>query len=236
MTSPKLNLDYIRMQHPGFIPMPAPSLSVLPRRAAQREIKPFDVGTAFDRFTAFRIAYLPFVFFDAIWDYIETLMDIARILRIRETRSLCRALQTIRDDYDREQIKMIDKVEREKTSQHAQQFIDESEPLKWSYKVIHSEYRRKYPDLSPDWVMLIAQADLICGLFAALIKYAEHFDKMIEEKAGRKLHSLLPDEIRRMQILIPQFLGNIPHTRIRRFVDAAMLDDFLTQPLTDEIE
>lgn len=221
---------------PLTYPMLAPSFSVLQRRAVQKVVKPFDLETAFDRFTAFRIAYLPFVFFDVIWDYIETLMDLARILRIRETRSLCRALQDIRNEYDRERIKTLDKEHRDKTARHAQQFIDECEPLKWSYKVIHSEYRRKNPDLLPDWLMLIAQADLICGMFAALIRYADHFDKMIEEKAGRKLHSLLPDEVRRMQGLIPQFLGDIPHTRIRRLVDSTLLQDFLTQPLTDDEE
>jgi len=36
--------------------------------------------------------------------------------------------------------------------------------------------------------------------------------------------------------LIPEYLGGMPHTRIRRLVDARLLKDFLTQPLTDEEE
>lgn len=132
--------------------------------------------------------------------------------------------------------KTLDWEHRTRIAEHAQQFIEESEPLTWAWKMIHSEYKRKNPDLLPDWVMFIAQADLVCAMFAALMRYARHFDAMITAKAGRKLHTILPDEIRRMQGLIPEYMGGMPHTRIRRLVDAALLKDFLTQPLSDEPE
>ncbi len=230
---PKAILDYIKKHNPGFVPMPAPSFDIMPRRAAQT---PFDITTAFDRHTVFRISYLPFVFFDVIWDYIDTLMDLARIIGNRETRHLSRALRQIRADYDHERAKTLDWEHRQRTAKHAQQFIEESDPLNWAWKVIHSEYKRKNPDLLPDWVMFLAQADLVCAMFAALTRYAAHFDAMITKKAGRKLHTLLPDEVRRMQGLIPEYMGGMPHTRIRRLVDAALLKDFLTQPLSDEPE
>lgn len=230
---PKAILDYIKKHNPGFVPMPAPSFDIMPRRAAHTD---FNIATAFDRHTVFRISYLPFVFFDVIWDYIDTLMDLARIIGNKETRRLSRALRDIRAEYDRERAKTLDWEHRQRTAIHAEQFIEESTPLQWAWKVIHSEYKRKNPDLLPDWVMFIAQADLVCAMFAALMRYARHFDAMITAKAGRKLHTILPDEVRRMQGLIPEFMGGMPHTRIRRLVDAVLLKDFLTQPLTDEIE
>lgn len=226
-------LDIIKKHNPGFVPMPAPSFDIMPRRAAHID---FNIATAFDRHTVFRISYLPFVFFDVIWDYIDTLMDLARIIGNKETRRLSRALRQIRADYDYKRAKTLDWEHRQRIAKHAQQFIEESDPLNWAWKVIHSEYKRKNPDLLPEWVMFIAQADLVCAMFAALTKYARHFDPMITAKAGRKLHTILPDEVRRMQILIPEYLGGMPHTRIRRLVDAVLFKDFLTQPLTDEIE
>lgn len=230
---PKAILDYIKKHNPGFVPMPAPSFDIMPRLAAQ---KPFDIETAFDRHTVFRISYLPFVFFDVIWDYIDTLIDLSKIIGNKETRHLSRALRDIRAEYDHERAKTLDWEHRKHMAEHAEQFNEESKPLKWAWKVIHSEYKRKNPDLLPDWVMFVAQADLVCSMFAALMKYARHFDAMITQKAGRKLHSLLPDEVRRMQGLIPEYMGGMPHTRIRRLVDAVLFKDFLTQPLTDEIE
>ena len=226
-------LDYIKKHNPGFVPMPAPSFDIMPRRAAHID---FNIATAFDRHTVFRISYLPFVFFDVIWDYIDTLMDLARIIGNKETRRLSRALRQIRADYDYKRAKTLDWEHRQRIAKHAQQFIEESDPLNWAWKVIHSEYKRKNPDLLPEWVMFIAQADLVCAMFAALTRYARHFDPMITAKAGRKLHTILPNEVRRMQILIPEYLGGMPHTRIRRLVDAVLFKDFLTQPLTDEIE
>lgn len=222
-------LDFIKKHNPGFVPIPAPTFNVMPRRE-------FDLVTAFDRHMVFRISYLPFVFFDVIWDYIDTLMDLARIIGNKDTRRLSRALRQIRADYDYERAKTLDWEHRQRIAKHAQQFIEESDPLNWAWKVIHSEYKRKNPDLLPEWVMFIAQADLVCAMFAALTRFARHFDPMITAKAGRKLHTILPDEVRRMQILIPEYLGGMPHTRIRRLVDAVLFKDFLIQPLTDEIE
>lgn len=94
-------LDFIKKHNPGFVPIPAPTFNVMPRRE-------FDLVTAFDRHTVFRISYLPFVFFDVIWDYIETLMDLARIIGNRETRHLSRALREIRGEYDRERSKTLE--------------------------------------------------------------------------------------------------------------------------------
>lgn len=136
----KAILDYIKKHNPGFVPMPAPSFDIMPRRAAQT---PFDITTAFDRHTVFRISYLPFVFFDVIWDYIDTLMDLARIIGNRETRHLSRALREIRGEYDRERSKTLDWEHRTRIAKHAEQFIEESKPLTWAWKMIHSEYKRK---------------------------------------------------------------------------------------------
>lgn len=226
-------LDYIKKHNPGFVPMPTPSFDIMPRRAAHID---FNIATAFDRHTVFQISYLPFVFFDVIWDYIDTLMDLACIIGNKDTRRLSRALRQIRADYEYKRAKTLDWEHRQRIAIHAEQFIEESDPLNWAWKVIHSEYKRKNPDLLPEWVMFIAQADIVCAMFAALTRYARHFDSMITAKAGRKLHTILPDEVRRMQILIPEYLGGMPHTRIRRLVDARLLKDFLTQSLTDEIE
>lgn len=217
-----------------------PGLNVAPslfsRRVQPEPPKPFDIKNAFDRFTLFRLSYLPYVFIDVIWDYTETLMDLAKLLRVSETRKLSRALKELRLEFERGQQRILDLDHRQHLADHAQQFIDECQPLRWAWKVIHSEHKRKNPDLLPDWVMFVAQADLVCAMFAALMRYADHFDKMIADKAGRKMHSILPDEIKRMQGLIPEFMGGLPHARIRRMVDSVLLNDFLTQPLTDDKE
>lgn len=202
-------------------------------RRVQRD---FDITTAFDRHTVFRISYLPFVFFDVIWDYIDSLMDMTCFLRIHETKKLNRAMREIRADYDYFRSKHLDFDHREKTREQSEQFVDESEPLKWAWRVILSEVKKKNPDMDKDWVMFVAQCEITCSLFAALRKYANHFDKMITEKAGRKMHSILPDEFNRMHILIPHYMGDIPHTRIRRVVDHILFKDFLEQPLSDEKE
>lgn len=230
-TPPKAILDYIKKHRPNVMPIPAPQFNLMPQRPVQRD---FNIATAFDRHTMFRISYLPYVFVDVIWDYIDTLNDLAKILHIRETRHCSRALNELWRDYDRTRSQSLDWSHRKQIADHAQQFIDESTPLQWAWKVIHSEMKRKNPDLSPDWVMFLAQADLVCSMFAALIRYARHFDAKVTEKAGRKLHSLLPDEIYKMQRIIPEYMNGIPHTRIRRLVDSVLFKDFLTQPLSDD--
>ncbi|MCM1165185.1 MAG: hypothetical protein NC110_00210 [Ruminococcus sp.] len=230
-TPPKEILDFIKKHRPGMMPLQPSPFSVMPSRPVQRD---FNIETAFDRHTVFRISYLPFVFFDVIWDYIDTLNDLAKILKVRETRHCSRALNELWRDYDRTRSRILDYDHRKNIADHAEQFIEESPTLQWAWNVIHSEYRRKNPDLLPDWVMFIAQADLVCSMFAALIRYARHFDDMITKKAGRKLHSILPDEIYKMQKIIPEYMGGMKPTRIRRLVDAALFRDFLTQELTDD--
>lgn len=210
----------------------APSLQIGQVRKVERE---FDLTTAFDRFTVFRISYLPYVFFDVIWDYIESLMDLTCILRISETKRLNRALKEIRADYDRMRAKCLDCEHRQNIADHAQQYIDDSTALKWAYTVIHSEYKRKFPDMKTDWVMLVAQTQTLMAMFAALKKYAAHFDKLVTAKAGRVMHSILPDDVKRMQILVPEYMGDIPAVRIRPLVEAALLKDLFNQEFTDEL-
>lgn len=66
-------------------------------RAVQSQ--PRNLSDEIDEDLLFRFGYVPFVIAEVAWDYIDTIFDLAYILKIKETRKVNRALKDLRSDY-----------------------------------------------------------------------------------------------------------------------------------------
>lgn len=69
---------------------------------AQREIqKELKLSQILDAETSMRFAYVPFVVAQLAWDYADTIVDVASMLKLHPTKKLCRAVRELKRQYDR---------------------------------------------------------------------------------------------------------------------------------------
>lgn len=68
------------------------------RRELQNEQK---LSEILDSETLMRFAYVPFVVAQLAWDYADTIVDVASMLKLHPTKKLCRAVRELKRQYDR---------------------------------------------------------------------------------------------------------------------------------------
>lgn len=68
------------------------------QREQQKEQK---LSEVLDSETLMRFAYVPFVVAQLAWDYADTIVDVASMLKLHPTKKLCRAVRELKRQYDR---------------------------------------------------------------------------------------------------------------------------------------
>lgn len=170
---------------------------------------PRDIAMVMSRDELYRVAYVPFVIAEVVWDYADSLCNLAAIARIQQTKKLCRAIRELRRDYDRARAPFIDDHHR---AIETNQMISFQEALDDFFgrllQSVKLKLHLKYGQLAPDSEILVSTCYMAVICFKALDKYVQWADTLIETRCGRTNHSIMPDHIRRLGILLPEFAGD----------------------------
>lgn len=170
---------------------------------------PLDISKALTQEELYRVAYLPFVIAEVVWDYVDTILDLACVMRLQPTKRLCRAMRELRRDYDRSRSRFIDDKSREVETEHMIAFQDEFRAyFNKLWLAVKSNLRQRHGQLEENSEMLVCSVHMAMVCFKALRKFTYWADDLIESKCGRANHSIMPDQIRRLGILLPEFAGN----------------------------
>lgn len=176
----------------------------------KRPDSPIDISKALTNDELHRVAYLPFVIAEVVWDYADSLVNLAVYLRDRRTKPLCRAVRELRREYERERAHFIDSKHREVEEGHMIGFQEDmgQHTAKLGY-CIDNAISKRYGRLDEASHQLVECAYMAVIWHKALFKYCSWADALIERKCGRASHSIMPDEVQRLGILLPQFAGDI---------------------------
>lgn len=170
---------------------------------------PLDISKVLTQDELYRVAYLPFVIAEVVWDYVDSICDLACIMRLQPTKKLCRAIKELRREYDHSRAPFIDGNTREIETEHMIYFQDE---LKEYFNklgiAVKFNLRQRHGHMEEDSEMLVCAVHMAMICFKALRKYTRWADDLIESKCGRTNHSIMPDQIRRLGILLPEFAGD----------------------------
>lgn len=168
-----------------------------------------DIVRLMSRDELYRVAYVPFVIAEVVWDYADSLCNLAAIARIQQTKKLCRAIRELRRDYDRARAPFIDDHHR---AIETNQMISFQEALDDFFgrllQSVKLKLHLKYGQLAPDSEILVSTCYMAVICFRALDKYVQWADTLIETRCGNTNHSIMPDHIRRLGILLPEFAGD----------------------------
>lgn len=142
-----------------------------------------------------------------VWDYTETVLDLASQMRINETKKLARAVRTLRDDYDRLQRDslMTDHLEHIRDLSILFERICRTH-LERMCNGIRTDLGR-YPDLSAEYRMLLIAVYSALTVLNALTIYGNECDAWIR-KHGIHGNSILGTQLPRLAILLKEFAGD----------------------------
>ena len=219
-----------------FNPMGVPMAHSLVDGLTMPTVTPQTIEEAIDRDTLFRVAYIPYVIFEVAWDYVDTTINLAILLRIQETKRLTRAMRELRRRFDQQRQPFIDRNDQEKEQDHMIEFEEKSNHvLTPIYKGLKTTIRKQHPALVGDWVDFLCSVELASIIFSALFKYGIECDKLIESRCGRANHSILPDEMFKIANLVKEFRGDtITNIRLRPAYVGKMLKQIKRIDLIEE--
>lgn len=164
-----------------------------------------------DKDTLFRFAYVPFVIAELVWDYADTIIDIAIIMRLGETKKLCRAIRELRRDYDRVRAPFIDDAHRDSETENMYMFEDGVNDIFKTLLVnIRCDLNGEYPELAQDYLDLLTAVYQCDILLHSLFRYVRMQTEKIEKIVGHRIGRILPDEMYQLDALVIAFVGDKP--------------------------
>lgn len=192
-------------------PLIAPSIrdELIYKTATQRKISIQEIKQRIDKETLFLFAFVPFVVAEIAWDFADTCIDLSIIMKLRETKRLCRRIRELRRDYDRKRQQSIDAAHRQIETDNMIAF---QEDYKEFFKKLSLQIRQAVnndnPGLGTESHMLICSAYSCAVVLRSLFKYTDIMGKRIAALLGIKaIGSIIVREVRELEAIILQFAG-----------------------------
>lgn len=171
-----------------------------------------DLRTVLSEDAIFSITYVPFVIAEIAWDYADTMLDLAAMMRLHETKKLCRAIKDLRIEYNRKRFEVIDDNWRKSETENMIMFQEtlSHEYFGKIYGTFKDNLMQTYPELETNSVMLIASVYCCKTVIAGLMRYCQAQEKVVSSILGYEINSIMPKQVSRLDTLVSVFIGDSP--------------------------
>lgn len=162
-----------------------------------------------------------------VWDYTDTVLDIAAQIKIGETKKTSRTIRELRRDYDR--IRAID-LDAEHIRQEwklAELFeIINKDHISRLCNGLLTEIRHDHK-LNGEYESLVEAVHIAETMLDALKLYAEQCDAFIKKYYPDAPHSILPDHFTQLSLLLPEYAGgcHYSHSQSRRITAKILFNE-----------
>lgn len=191
----------------------APSVHIVDL-GTRHKAEPYDVAELFTREELFRLAYVPFVIGELVWDYADTVTIIAAQERIEATKPLSRFIKEQRVEYDRIRFKFIDRHNRDGEINNGYQFEDDvADITNQCLTNLRLDLRSAYPDLPEKHIMFLLAVYQCKILGEALRVYLAKQTAMVEARIRRPVTRIFPEQFFKLLQLISLYAGDKRATR-----------------------
>lgn len=164
-----------------------------------------------DSDTFMRFGYVPFVVANLAWDYADTIVCMAQLLKLQETKKLSRAIRQLKADYDRLRAPYIDSAHRNSEENNMYVFEDGVKDLFNLYLVnIECDIKSAYPELQSEYIILLKAVYQCHIVLQCIYEYVRIMTIKVEKIVGHKIGDILPGELRRLDPLVIAFAGDKP--------------------------
>lgn len=172
----------------------------------EQEIK---LSEILDSETLMRFAYVPFVIATLAWDYVDTILTLSKMFGIKNVKPISRSVRQLKRDYDILRARYIDSIHSKSEENNMYVFEDGVNDVFKLYLVnIELDIKRKYPDLSEDYIMYIKAIYQCHIVLKSLYKYVEIQTKNVQNIVGHTIGDILPKELRKLDSLVMAFIDD----------------------------
>lgn len=161
------------------------------QNAESRQLTQENIYSMIDRDTLFRWVYIPFVFMDIMWDYIDTVHDIAVIRRTYNLKKSLRHLFEIQKDCEYDKARYVEPGFVEKEKAHADFLEEEMNDL---LKEIYDAGVIGKEEMILDDRWLIGSIYVAYVFYESVWGYTESFRKKIGKKLNIQTRNILPKD------------------------------------------
>lgn len=183
-----------------------------------------------DEETHLRYGYVSFVIAEVAWDYVDTVLNMACLLRRRELRRLCRTIKEIREDYLWWRRKFSGQTHLDNEEENMETFQEDlNEFFSSMYRAHTDKLKNKYPDIYSEYIMMIATAYMSIIVFDALFKYVRYMEGIVINKVRHPIGNILPKHLHQIAMLMPEFAGDCPIKSEFELTRSFFVDTLVTQ-------
>lgn len=175
-------------------------------REKQNEIK---LSKVLDSETLMRFAYVPFVIANLAWDYADTIVDLARMMKLKETKPLCRAIIELKKEYDR----IRAPYNSDSPSYESNMYVFEegvADIFNLYLANVGIDLKCEYPDLQEDYIIFLKAVYQCHIVLQSIYEYVRKQKIKIEGIVKHTIGDVLPSQLRRLDILVMAFVGDKP--------------------------
>lgn len=185
-----------------------PAITGLIHRPEQREFSIEEIKQKIDKETLFLFAFVPFVIAEIAWDYADSCIDLCILMRITETKKLCRCVRELRREYDRKRYK-IDQEHRNIETENMLAFQEDyKEFFSHLHHNIQEQINTTYPGQCYEMQLLITGAYSCAVVLRSVFKYVDIMQTKIAALLGiTAVGSIIVSELRELEKIIIQFAG-----------------------------
>ena len=187
----------------------------------------------------FSLTYVPFVIAEVAWDYADTVLDMAAIIRDRRTKRLGYAVKELRRDYDRKRYKIINDKWRDSETENMIMFQETlSDFFGKVYRTYCDELQKTYGKIEDNTLALIGSVYVCKTVLKSVFMFSSAHEKCVARILGYAIDTILPDELRKLDKLIIEYVGDMPlpadkfnelqkqyATELAEYIDDVELDD-----------
>lgn len=174
----------------------------------QREITIEEIKSKIDKETLFLFSFVPFVIAEIAWDYADSCINLAILLRIYETKRLSRRIRELRREYDWKRSRMDPGSRKIETENMLAFQEDYKEFFSHLHHNIQEQINATYPGQCFDMQLLISGAYSCAVVLRSVFKYVDIMQNKIAALLGiTAVGSIIVSELRELEKIIIQFAG-----------------------------
>lgn len=167
-----------------------------------------EIKRRIDKETLFLFSFVPFVIAEIAWDYADSCINLAILLRLYETKRLSRRIRELRREYDRKRNR-IGPGNRKIETENMLAF---QEDYKVYFSRLHHNIQEQinttYPGQCYDMQLLISGAYSCAVVLRSVFKYVDIMQNKIAALLGiTAVGSIIVSELRELEKIIIQFAG-----------------------------
>lgn len=230
MSLQKLQMPDYNMQFSGVVGMPGLNPLILKEREEMKANARKPLSEVLDEITMFRYGYVPFVIAELVWDYADTVIDMATLVSDPKTKKLSRAVRELRREYERYHDIVVDKDGKSNEESNMYAFEDEVSKIFSLYITnVKCDLAREYDQIEENTMGLLVAVYMCLLLIKSLLRYSAVQTEKASAMAGYKVIDVMPRQVHSLATLIAEFAGDMPVSKGFKDIQETYVKTFVTQ-------